>query len=160
MAAVKAYIGLGANIGDPEKQIRGALDALGEIPGTRVTRASSLWRSAPIGYAAQPDFVNAVAEIETVQAPRPLLGELLAIERRFGRERSFANAPRMLDLDILLYGNDVIDEDVLKIPHPRMHERAFVLAPLLEVAPEVAIPGKGSAAKLLAAIGDQKVEKT
>jgi 2-amino-4-hydroxy-6-hydroxymethyldihydropteridine diphosphokinase len=160
MAAVKAYIGLGANIGDPAKQIRGALDALGEIPGTRVTRASSLWRSAPIGYAAQPDFVNAVAEIETVQAPRPLLGELLAIERRFGRERSFANAPRTLDLDILLFGNDVVDEDVLKIPHPRMHERAFVLAPLLEVAPEVAIPGKGRAAELLAAIGDQKVEKT
>jgi 2-amino-4-hydroxy-6-hydroxymethyldihydropteridine diphosphokinase len=160
MAAVKAYIGLGANIGDPAKQIRGALDALGEIPGTRVTRASSLWRSAPIGYAAQPDFVNAVAEIETVQAPRPLLGELLAIERRFGRERSFANAPRTLDLDILLFGNDVVDEDVLKIPHPRMHECAFVLAPLLEVAPEVAIPGKGRAAELLAAIGDQKVEKT
>jgi 2-amino-4-hydroxy-6-hydroxymethyldihydropteridine diphosphokinase len=95
-----------------------------------------------------------------VQAPRPLLGELLAIERRFGRERSFANAPRTLDLDILLFGNDVVDEDVLKIPHPRMHERAFVLAPLLEVAPEVAIPGKGRAAELLAAIGDQKVEKT
>jgi 2-amino-4-hydroxy-6-hydroxymethyldihydropteridine diphosphokinase len=157
--AVKAYIGLGANIGDPAKQIRGALAALGEIPGTRVTRASSLWRSAPLGYAAQPDFVNAVAEIETVQAPRPLLGELLAIERRFGRERSYANAPRTLDLDLLLYGDRVVAEDGLAVPHPRMHERAFVLAPLVEIAPEIEIAGKGSAAKLLAAIKNQKVEK-
>src|SRR3954469_10022248 len=115
MAAVKAFIGLGANIGDPGRQIRGALEALGEIAGTRVTRASSLWRSAPVGYAAQPDFVNAVAEIETVQAPRPLLGDLLAIEKRFGRERSFANAPRTLDLDLLLYGDRVIDEEGLAV---------------------------------------------
>src|SRR4051812_14735300 len=158
MAAVKAYIGLGANIGDPAKQIRGALQALGEIPGTRVARASSLWRSAPVGYAAQPDFVNAVAEIETVQAPRTLLGDLLAIEKRFGRERSFANAPRTLDLDLLLYGEATLFEEGLTVPHPRMHERAFVLAPLVEIAPEVGIPGKGSAARLLAALGDQKVE--
>jgi 2-amino-4-hydroxy-6-hydroxymethyldihydropteridine diphosphokinase len=158
--AVKAFIGLGANIGDPAKQIRGALDALGEIPGTRVTHASSLWRSAPVGYATQPDFVNAVAEIETVQSPRPLLGELLAIERRYGRERSFANAPRTLDLDLLLYGASTIAEAGLVVPHPRMHERAFVLAPLLEIAPALEIPGKGSAADLLAAIKDQKVQKT
>jgi 2-amino-4-hydroxy-6-hydroxymethyldihydropteridine diphosphokinase len=160
MAAVKAYIGLGANIGDPAKQIRGALDALAEIPGTRVARASSLWRSSPVGYAAQPDFVNAVAEILTVQEAKPLLAELLAIEKRFGRERSFADAPRTLDLDLLLYGERVIDEQALTVPHPRMHERAFVLAPLLEIAPKIEIPGKGSAARLLAAIRDQKVEKT
>jgi 2-amino-4-hydroxy-6-hydroxymethyldihydropteridine diphosphokinase len=159
MAAVKAYIGLGANIGDPAKQIRGALDALAAVPGTRLARASSLWRSAPVGYAAQPDFVNAVAEIETEQAPRPLLGELLAIEKRFGRERSFANAPRTLDLDLLLYGDRVVSEDGLQVPHPRMHERAFVLAPLVEIAPNVDIPGKGSASRLLAGIRDQKVEK-
>jgi 2-amino-4-hydroxy-6-hydroxymethyldihydropteridine diphosphokinase len=160
MAAVTAYIGLGANIGDPAKQIRAAIAALGEIPGTRVTRASSLWRSAPVGYAAQPDFVNAVAEIQTVQEPRPLLGELLAIEKRFGRERSFANAPRMLDLDLLLYGARTVAEEGLSVPHPRMHERAFVLAPLVEIAPGVEIPGKGSAAALLARIPDPKVEKT
>jgi 2-amino-4-hydroxy-6-hydroxymethyldihydropteridine diphosphokinase len=159
MAAVKAYIGLGANIGDPARQIRGALAALDEIPGTRVTRASSLWRSAPVGYAAQPDFVNAVAEIETVQAPRPLLGELLAIERRYGRERSFANAPRTLDLDLLLYGDRIIAEDALAVPHPRMHERAFVLAPLVEIAPGIEVPGRGSAAALLAGCKDRKIDR-
>ena len=158
--AVKAYVGLGANLGDPEKQVRGALAALGRIPGTRLVRASSLWRSAPVGHAAQPDFVNAVAAIETGAAPRALLEQLLAIEKTFGRERSFANAPRTLDLDLLLYGDRVLSEQGLEVPHPRMHERAFVLAPLLEIAPEVDIPGKGKAATLLAAIKDQKVEKT
>ena len=158
--AVKAYVGLGANLGDPEKQVRGALAALGRIPGTRLVRASSLWRSAPVGHAVQPDFVNAVAAIETDAAPRALLEQLLAIEKTFGRERSFANAPRTLDLDLLLYGDRVLSEQGLEVPHPRMHERAFVLAPLLEIAPEVDIPGKGKAATLLAAIKDQKVEKT
>jgi 2-amino-4-hydroxy-6-hydroxymethyldihydropteridine diphosphokinase len=159
MAAVKAYIGLGANIGDPGKQIRGAIEALGEIPGTRVTRTSSLWRSAPVGYAAQPDFVNAVSEIQTIQEPKALLGELLGIEKRFGRERSFADAPRTLDLDLLLYGDRTIAEQNLQVPHPRMHERAFVLAPLVEIAPEIEIPGKGKAAALLAAVSGQKIEK-
>jgi len=158
--AETAFIGLGANIGDPGKQLRGALAALDEIPGTRVTRASSFWRTAPIGYAAQPDFVNAVAEVETAQAPRALLDALLAIEKRFGRERGFANAPRTLDLDLLLYGARVIAEPDLRVPHPRMHERAFVLAPLVEIAPGVDIPGKGKAAALLAAIEDQRAEKT
>jgi len=158
--AETAFIGLGANIGDPGKQLRGALAALDEIPGTRVTRASSFWRTAPIGYAAQPDFVNAVAEVETAQAPRALLDALLAIEKRFGRERGFANAPRTLDLDLLLYGARVIAEPDLRVPHPRMHERAFVLAPLVEIAPGVEIPGKGKAAALLAAIEDQRAEKT
>jgi 2-amino-4-hydroxy-6-hydroxymethyldihydropteridine diphosphokinase len=158
--AETAFIGLGANIGDPGKQLRGALAALDGIPGTRVTRASSFWRTAPVGYAAQPDFVNAVAEVQTAQAPRALLEALLAIEKRFGRERSFANAPRTLDLDLLLYGGRVIAEPDLRVPHPRMHERAFVLAPLVEIAPGVEIPGKGGAAALLAAIKDQKAEKT
>ena len=159
MAAVRAFIGLGANLGEPKKQLRRALQALGEIPGTRVGRTSSFWRSAPMGYAAQPDFVNAVAEIQTILEPGALLGELLAIERRFGRERSFANAPRTLDLDLLLYGDRTISEADLLVPHPRMHERAFVLAPLVEIAPAIEIPGKGSAAKLLAALPEPKVEK-
>jgi 2-amino-4-hydroxy-6-hydroxymethyldihydropteridine diphosphokinase len=158
--AVTAFVGLGANLGDPEKQIRGALAALGRIPGTRIARTSSLWRSAPVGYAAQPDFVNAVAEVRTEAPPRALLEALLAIEAGFGRERSFANAPRTLDLDLLLYGDRVLSEQGLEVPHPRMHERAFVLAPLLEIAPDAEIPGKGKAATLLAAIGNQRVEKT
>jgi 2-amino-4-hydroxy-6-hydroxymethyldihydropteridine diphosphokinase len=158
--AVKAFVGLGANIGDPAKQIGGALAALRGLPGTRVARASSLWRSAPVGYAAQPEFLNAVAEIETEQDARALLGELLAIERRFGRERTFANAPRTLDLDLLLYGDRVLSEQGLEVPHPRMHERAFVLAPLVEIAPEIEIPGKGKAATLLARCKDQKIQKT
>jgi len=159
MAAVKAYIGLGANVGDPARQIRGALEALGEIPGTRVARSSSLWRSAPVGYAAQPEFVNAVAEIQTIQEPKALLGELLGVERRFGRERSFANAPRTLDLDLLLYGDARLAEPGLRVPHPRMHERAFVLAPLLQIAPKIDIPGIGAAAEQLAACAGQKVER-
>jgi 2-amino-4-hydroxy-6-hydroxymethyldihydropteridine diphosphokinase len=157
--AERAFIGLGANIGDPGGQLRDALAALDAIPGTRLMRASSLWRTAPVGYAAQPDFVNAVAEIETAQAPRALLEALLAIEKRFGRERSFANAPRTLDLDLLLYGDRVLSEQGLELPHPRMHERAFVLAPLVEIAPEVEIPGKGRADALLARCRDQRIEK-
>ncbi len=159
MALARAFVGLGANLGDPEKQVRQALQALGEIPGTRLARASSLYRSAPVGYAAQPDFVNAVAEIQTIQEPRPLLGELLAIEQRFGRERSFADAPRTLDLDLLLYGERAISEPGLTVPHPRMHERAFVLAPLEEIAPGLVIPGKGRVSELLAACADQDVRK-
>ncbi|HEY6863532.1 MAG TPA: 2-amino-4-hydroxy-6-hydroxymethyldihydropteridine diphosphokinase [Burkholderiales bacterium] len=158
--AEKAFIGLGANLGDPGEQLRGALAALDAIPGTRLTRASSLWRTAPVGHAAQPDFVNAVAEVETTRAPRALLDALLAIEERFGRERSFANAPRTLDLDLLLYGDRVLSEHGLEVPHPRMHERAFVLAPLVEVAPDVEIPGKGRADALLARCRDQRIEKT
>jgi 2-amino-4-hydroxy-6-hydroxymethyldihydropteridine diphosphokinase len=157
--AERAFIGLGANIGDPGGQLRDALAALDAIPGTRLMRASSLWRTAPVGYAAQPDFVNAVAEVETAQAPRALLEALLAIEKRFGRERSFANAPRTLDLDLLLYGDRVLSEQGLELPHPRMHERAFVLAPLVEIAPEVEIPGKGRADALLARCRDQRIEK-
>ena len=158
--AEKAFIGLGANLGDPGEQLRGALAALDAIPGTRLTRASSLWRTAPVGHTAQPDFVNAVAEVETTRAPRALLDALLAIEERFGRERSFANAPRTLDLDLLLYGDRVLSEHGLEVPHPRMHERAFVLAPLVEVAPDVEIPGKGRADALLARCRDQRIEKT
>jgi 2-amino-4-hydroxy-6-hydroxymethyldihydropteridine diphosphokinase len=152
-------VGLGANIGDPRAQVEQALQALGEIPGTRVSRSSSLYRSAPVGHAAQPDFINAVAEIVTIQEPRPLLGELLAIEQRFGRARTFPNAPRTLDLDLLLYDKRAIAEGDLVVPHPRMHERAFVLAPLVEIAPDIDIPGKGRADALLAACVGQRVQK-
>ena len=159
MAAVKAFIGLGANLGEPEVQVRRAIRALREIPKTRVVGASSLYRSAPIGHKDQPDFVNAVAEIETDLSARALLEELLAIEARFGRTRTFSNAPRTLDLDLLLYGNRVISEPGLIVPHPRMHERAFALAPLAEIAPDAVVPGKGPVAVLLIACRDQSVEK-
>jgi len=158
-AAVRAFVGLGANLGEREAQVRRALTALEAIPGTRLLAASSLYRSAPVGVGEQPDFINAVAAIETRLSARALLDELLGVEARFGRRREFPGAPRTLDLDLLLYGDRVIAEPGLVVPHPRMHERAFVLAPLAEIAPETAVPGKGSAAMLLAACKDQKVER-
>jgi len=160
MAAVRAFVGLGANLGEPEAQVRRAIEELATLRDTRLVRASSLYRSAPIGYTGQPDFVNAVAEVETALAPRALLAELLAIEAGFGRRREFANAPRTLDLDLLLYGDAVITEPGLAVPHPRMHQRAFVLAPLVEIAGAIVVPGKGPAAVLLAGCHNQKTEKT
>ena len=144
-----AYIALGSNLDNPKMQILDAFAELDEIEKTHLLRTSSLYGSAPWGYENQPDFVNAVAEIETELSPRALLDELLKIETWHGRERSFANAPRTLDLDIVLYGEQIIVDDRLRIPHPRMLERAFVLVPLAEIAPEVNIPGHGSIAGLL-----------
>ena len=127
-----------------------SIDELAALPATRVVATSKLHRTAPVGYAEQPDFVNACALLETALEPRPLLEALLAIEKRHGRVRGIPNGPRTLDLDIVLYGDRVVDEPGLAIPHPRAHERAFVLLPLLEVWPEAVIPGKGAAARLAA----------
>jgi 2-amino-4-hydroxy-6-hydroxymethyldihydropteridine diphosphokinase len=132
-----AYIGIGSNLDDPRAQVSRAFEELDELPHTRIVKKSSLYRSAPIGYAAQPDFVNAVAQLETSLPAQRLLAELQAIELRHGRSRSFANAPRTLDLDILLYGDLTLASPSLEIPHPRMRERAFVLKPLLEIAPQL-----------------------
>jgi 2-amino-4-hydroxy-6-hydroxymethyldihydropteridine diphosphokinase len=154
-----SYVGIGSNLQDPRAQVAQAFDELARLPRTRLSARSSLYRSAPLGYAAQPDFINAVAELDTALGAHALLAELQAIEARHGRSRSFANAPRPLDLDLLLYGDTRIDEAQLVVPHPRMHQRAFVLQPLLEIAPQAQIPGLGSAAALLAARTDQKVEK-
>jgi len=159
VAAVVAYIGLGANLADPRGQLAAAFDELGRLPRTRLVARSSLYRSAPLGYAAQPDFVNAVARIETELAPEALLAALHGIESRHGRERSFPNAPRTLDLDLLLYGDETIARADLVVPHPRMHERAFVLAPLVELDAEVEIPGRGRAADCLARCADQRIER-
>ena len=159
MVAVKAFVGLGANLGEPGTQVRRAIKALGDITATRVLAASSLYRSAPVGVGEQPDFINAVVSVETGLSARALLGELLAIEARFGRQREFPGAPRTLDLDLLLFGDRVIAEPGLVVPHPRMYERAFVLAPLAEIAPDAIVPGKGRAADLLAACKDQRVER-
>ena len=132
-----AYVGIGSNLDDPERQVRDAFAELDRLPHTRVVMRSSLYRSAPVGHTAQPDFVNAVARLETGLPAERLLAELQEIEARHGRRRSFPNAPRTLDLDVLLYGELSLDLPGLKIPHPRMHERAFVLHPLLEIAPKL-----------------------
>ena len=132
-----AFVGIGSNLDDPRAQVLRAFKALEALPHTRLVKKSSLYRSAPVGYAAQPDFVNAVAQLETGLPAERLLAELQAIELRHGRSRSFANAPRTLDLDLLLYGAAQLKTATLQVPHPRMRERAFVLKPLLEIAPQL-----------------------
>ena len=154
-----AYVGLGANIGEPGRQLRAAIEELMNLPGSKSVLASSVYSSAPLGHADQPDFLNAVVRLDTALAPEHLLGQLQEIEKRHGRERPFAGAPRTLDLDLLLYGDEAIASPRLTVPHPRMHERAFVLKPLLELDPAIAVPGKGTAATLLSACSSQKVEK-
>jgi 2-amino-4-hydroxy-6-hydroxymethyldihydropteridine diphosphokinase len=139
-ALTTAYVGLGSNLADPVKQVEAAFDELDRVPQTRLVQRSSLYRTKPVGYAAQPDFVNAVAQLETGLAPERLLDELQAIEARHGRERSFPNAPRTLDLDLLLFGKLVVQTERLTVPHPRMRERAFVLEPLREIAPDLELP--------------------
>jgi 2-amino-4-hydroxy-6-hydroxymethyldihydropteridine diphosphokinase len=148
-----AYVGVGSNLNDPRAQVLQAFTELDGLPHTRVVRKSSLYRSAPMGHAAQPDFVNAVAQVETGLPAERLLAELQAVEARHGRERSFPNAPRTLDLDLLLYGTARIASPALTVPHPRMHERAFVLKPLLEIAPQLPFTAQ------LDACADQEVER-
>ena len=130
-----AYVGLGANLGERETALRSALAAIGRLPGTRVTRVSPLYGSAPVD-AGGPDYLNAVAELTTTLAPQALLEALQTIERGAGRERPYRNAPRTLDLDILWFGGQIIDSPALTVPHPRMAERAFVLRPLADLAPD------------------------
>jgi 2-amino-4-hydroxy-6-hydroxymethyldihydropteridine diphosphokinase len=154
-----AYIGIGSNLGNPRAQVEGALGELAELPRSRLVARSSLYRSAPLGYTAQPEFINAVARLDTELGAAELLAGLQAIEAEHGRRRSFANAPRSLDLDLLLFGDQRISRPQLTVPHPRMHERAFVLLPLIEGAPGAEIPGRGSAAALAAALAPQKIER-
>ena len=154
-----AYVGIGSNLDQPESHVRLAFEDLDRIPGTGVVKRSSLYRSGPLGYADQPDFVNAVAEIQTSLPASRLLAELKEIEVRHGRRRSFRNAARPLDLDILLYGELALNLAHLTLPHPRMHERAFVLKPLLEIAPEIAIAERGTAQDLLKNCAAQNVER-
>lgn len=157
--AIVAMIGMGANLGDPLQQIARAFDALAQLPASRLLQRSSLYRSAPVGRTDQPAFINAIAVIETQLAAHPLLDALLQIEQRHGRRRTEPNGPRTLDLDLLLYGAQTISEPGLEVPHPRMHERRFVLEPLVEVAPDCDIPGKGPARDALGRVLDQGVER-
>lgn len=157
MPLARVFIALGSNIDNPREQVERAFVELDEI--ARVVARSALYRTAPVGYLDQPDFVNAVAEIETSLAPTVLLRALFEIERAHGRVREFKNAPRTLDLDLLMYGELIMNEAGLTLPHPRMHERAFVLAPLNDIAPGLEIPGRGQVSKLLAGLGDASPEK-
>ena len=154
-----AYVGIGSNLDEPRSHVQLAFEDLDRIPGTGVVKRSSLYRSGPVGYADQPDFVNAVAEIQTSLPASRLLAELKEIEARHGRRRSFKNAPRTLDLDILLYGEVTLSLAHLTLPHPRMHERAFVLKPLYEVAPHASIPGVGTVKDCLEKTSEQKAER-
>ena len=154
-----AFIGLGSNLEDPRSQLQRAFAELDGLPGTRLVARSSLYRSAPLGYQDQPEFVNAVAKIATKLAPQALLQALLQIEREHGRERTFRNAPRTLDMDVLLYDDMQLHEHGLTIPHPQMHLRAFVLQPLLEIAPDCLIPGGGSAEGALRGCHGQTLER-
>jgi 2-amino-4-hydroxy-6-hydroxymethyldihydropteridine diphosphokinase len=147
-----AYIALGANLGDPRMHINSAIAALGKLPQTRTLAVSSLYRSAPVGGPPQPNYLNACVHLHTSLAPRELLDALLSIEAAHGRERGVANAPRTLDLDLLLYDSRMIDQPGLLVPHPRMHMRAFVLLPLCEIAAHCEIPGHGCAQELLRAL--------
>lgn len=165
---VTAYVALGANLGDPVATVRAALDALADIPGTSFLGASSLYRTAPVGLHDQPDFINAVAALEVDGAVLPaptFLERLLAIEATFGRLRrpgSIRNAPRTLDLDLLLFGTEHCNTPELTLPHPRLAERAFVLAPLTEIAPDLVIAAQGHGvrvADLLHGVADQRIER-
>jgi 2-amino-4-hydroxy-6-hydroxymethyldihydropteridine diphosphokinase len=154
-----AYVGIGSNLERPREQVLQAFAELEKIPATRLTRRSSLYRSAPMGYADQPDFVNAVAEIDTSLSPAEILVQLKDIETRHGRRRSFPNAPRTLDLDLLLFEKTICRDAGLLLPHPRMHERAFVLKPLVEIAPDIAVPGHGVAKELLGRCEKQDIQR-
>ncbi|RJG03815.1 2-amino-4-hydroxy-6-hydroxymethyldihydropteridine diphosphokinase [Noviherbaspirillum sedimenti] len=157
-ATVSAYIGIGANLGDARTQVEQALAALGRLPQCRLAAQSSLFRTAPID-AGGDDFINAVARLDTALPAQDLLEQLQALELAAGRERPFRNAPRTLDLDILLYGEQIIATSSLRVPHPRLTERAFALIPLLQIDPFIAIPGAGPAHQFAAGVAGQAIRK-
>jgi 2-amino-4-hydroxy-6-hydroxymethyldihydropteridine diphosphokinase len=154
-----AFIGLGSNIADPSAQVERAMGAIDRLPQMRVLARSALYRSAPVGFLEQPDFINAVVKVETTLTPHDLLQSLLGLEQEQGRTREFQNAPRTLDLDVLLYDALQHHEHGLTVPHPQMHKRAFVLQPLLEIAPDCMIPGVGKARQALLHCADQQLER-
>lgn len=151
---VRAWVGLGANCGDPGAQIAQACAALAALPQTRLLARSRLWRTPPWGPVPQADYLNAALELDTQLAPRAMLEALLAIERGAGRDRVHEQrwGPRRMDIDLLLYGEQQIEEPGLSVPHPRLSERAFVLLPLADIAPALVVPGAGVVAELLARV--------
>ena len=153
-----AYIGIGANLGDAASNVDDAIARLAALSGTRMLACSAKYRTAPIESSGD-DYVNAVACIDTPLPAPQLLTALHGIELAHGRERPYRNAPRTLDLDILLYGDAIIDQPSLHVPHPRMQERAFVIVPLLEIAPDLIIPGRGAASTFLPALLGQGISR-
>jgi 2-amino-4-hydroxy-6-hydroxymethyldihydropteridine diphosphokinase len=151
-STTNAYIGLGANLGDREGTIQRALASIDEVPETRLLLVSKLRETDPVGIVDQPRFLNGAAKVATTAPARRLLDSLLELERRLGRDRAAfpAGGPRTIDLDLLLYGDETIDEPRLQVPHPRLHERRFVLEPLAELDPELVVPGRGPVSALLA----------
>ncbi|MFY2764489.1 2-amino-4-hydroxy-6-hydroxymethyldihydropteridine diphosphokinase [Arenimonas sp. MALMAid1274] len=159
-APIRAYVAVGGNDGDVETNLTEALWAVDALPQTTIRAQSAFYRTPAWGRTDQPDFLNAVVELQTRMTAPVLLESLLAIETRFGRVRSQQDrwGPRTVDLDLLLYGDEVMDEPGLTLPHPRMHERAFVLVPLAEIAPRLVVPGRGDVATLLAAVATDGIE--
>lgn len=155
----QAFVALGANLGDPKTTVQAALGRLAELPESRLIKASALYLTAPLSLTNQPDFINAVALLETTLEPEALLTALFALEAEFGRVRLDRNGPRTLDLDLLLFDDLVLESLNLTLPHPRLHQRAFVLAPLAEIAPTLIIPKHGKLTDLLLAVADQPVSR-
>ncbi len=152
-----AYIGIGSNQGDAHAHVLQAFDGLAQLPSTRLEGRSAFYRSAPIDAPGQGDYVNAAAGVDTELSAAQLLAVLQDLELRHGRERPTPNAPRTLDLDLLLYGDMVLQSAMLTLPHPRMHRRAFVLLPLLDLDPRLEVPGRGTARELLARCAGQRI---
>jgi 2-amino-4-hydroxy-6-hydroxymethyldihydropteridine diphosphokinase len=155
---ISACIGIGANLGDAAATVKSAMADIGCLPSTRLTGQSSLFRTAPVD-AGGDDYINAVVRVDTDLPARELLAQLQTLEQRAGRKRPYRNAPRTLDLDLLLYGDQRIDAGDLAVPHPRMTERAFVLIPLLQIDPYITIPGKGAAHAFVPAVSGQAIHK-
>jgi 2-amino-4-hydroxy-6-hydroxymethyldihydropteridine diphosphokinase len=155
---VIAYIGIGSNLGAAQDNVQRAIRCLQQLPDSKLGEVSSLFRTTPVD-ADGDDYINAVAQLETRLPPTQLLEHLQAIESEFGRERPYRNAPRTLDLDILLYGRQELDSVSLTVPHPRLTERAFALIPLLQIDPLIAIPGKGPAHAFVPAVAGQAIQK-
>ncbi|OYY50170.1 MAG: 2-amino-4-hydroxy-6-hydroxymethyldihydropteridine diphosphokinase [Methylophilaceae bacterium 17-44-8] len=153
-----AYIALGSNLYDPIQQVKQALNAISQLPETTLIKQSSLYKTAPVGYDNQPDFINAVAQVETALTPEVLMRHLLAIETQFGRERPFPNAPRILDLDLLLYDALCMQTELLTLPHPRMQSRGFVILPLAEIAADLVLPSGESVVELAKNFPQQDIQ--
>jgi|SRR5450830_16623 len=155
----RAFIALGSNLQNPELQLRTTINELNALPQTKLIKVSSLYKTAPVGYDKQPDFINAVAEIDTTLSAPALLAALLELENAHGRERPFPNAPRVLDLDLLLFDDVAMQTNTLTLPHPRMHLRGFVMQPLAEIAPDLIIPNIGKVRDIALSCADQSVVK-